>query len=157
MGQIDLGIAAGHLHAQPGGDLTDLRRRQLHKIGQRLQDDAIQTEHDRQNDQRGAAARHGRDALLIVEVLQFLLHPPLIPGIGFLDLLHLGLDPLDLHHGALLLEAQRQHQDLHQQREQEDGPAIAAHDLIDQPHHIAEGGGEDRIEKIHVPFSFLFL
>ena len=89
-----------------------------------------------------AARRHGH-ARLLLELHQFLLLAVLVIGPFFLYLLHHGLICRHPGRALLLLDAEREHQYLREQREDDERPAVARDQLVDPFHNDAEKGCEE--------------
>ena len=135
--RVDARDLAEHLRG-----LIDDVRVNVQRVSQRIDNRIINTEEDRQRNQhRQAAARHA-DALLLVELLRLLVELHLVVGVDFLELAHLLLHLRLRRHGLLLLDGEREDQNLDDDGEQNDRDAVIAHDLVQEPEQVAEKASE---------------
>ena len=113
-----------------GTNVEDALQRAVHDL-----DDA---EHDEEVDQHGHTAGGGLIAIVLLQLEHFfLLLFGLILVLG-LDLLQHGLEGRHFGHALLLAELQRDLDDVDQQREEDDVPAVVGQQLVDPLHHIAK-------------------
>ena len=116
-----------------------------------------QTEDDRELNEQGAAAAHGVVVFLGVQSLQLLIHFGLVILVLGLDLLDLGLDDLHLYGGFLLLEAQREQEQLNDEGKEHQRHAVIAYQVVQAIHQPPKGVAENCHNKIHKdgpPFPF---
>ena len=97
-------------------------------------DNVDQTKEDQQGDQHRQAAAGRIIFFTLVELLQLLVHLCLVFGVHLLDLLHLRLDGSHLGRRFLLLDGQRHQNQSDQQRKQDQRPAVAVQDIVQQAH-----------------------
>ena len=86
---------------------------------------------------------------MLLEELHLLdVHPLLIAGVLLLQLFDLRLQALHLLHALHRLVLEREGQDLHRQREQDDGdaPVVRRHDPVEELHHREEHARDHRPE-----------
>ena len=99
---------------------------------------ADNAEDDQEVEQHGHAAGGGLIAIVLLQLEHFfLLLFGLILVLG-LDLLQHGLEGRHFGHALLLAELQRDLDDVDQQREEDDVPAVVGQQLVDPLHHIAK-------------------
>ena len=164
LGKADLLIALAHelsIVAQGGGKGRDLRHDVLgeqHEAAERLADDGIERDEDGEGQEAPEAAAHGVHALLRVEELHLLIHALGIVGVFRLDLFHLGLEEIHAHHALFRLHLEGQRDELHDEREEHQRPAVGAGQLIEGAQDPGEGNAnvvtDDRKNILH-GFGFL--
>ena len=138
VGQLDLHIGIGlgrdgvpaliHKKVLQGGDHIF---RHKHHAGQRLADDAVERDQDGEGNERPDAAGHGVDALFLVQLLHLLIQLLGVALMAALKLLNPGLDESGVHHALLALGHEGGHQQVDQEREDDNGHAVAAGQLIE--------------------------
>ena len=114
-----------------------------HHAGQRLADDRVQGDQDREGDQRPETAGHGVDALFLIQLLHFgveLLGVALMPPLQFLDL---GLEAGGAHHALLALGHEGRHDEVYGQGEKGQCQAVIAGQVVKPDHQLGEGPGYD--------------
>ncbi len=120
-------------------------------MGQGAVDHVQQAEDDGELDEHGEASGGHGVVLPLVEGLDLLVHLLGVVLIFGLDLLHLGLDDLQLDGGLLLLDGQGDEQEFGDDGEKDDRHAVVVDDLVHGPHDIPQGqakDGHDPLENI---------
>ena len=112
---------------------------QHHEVGDGLADDGVQSQQDGEGEQAPQAPGHGVDPLLGVELLHFLGLFGLVVGVLFLDLLHPAGHAAHAHHALLGFHLEGQHDELDDQRKEDDGHAVGARQVIEEPDQPREG------------------
>ena len=139
----DVGVAGDGGKGNPGGgqgltcagqgsgtDVEDALQGVVHH--------ADNAEDDQEVEQHGHAAGGGLIAIVLLQLEHFfLLLFGLILVLG-LDLLQHGLEGRHFGHALLLAELQRDLDEVDQQREEDDVPAVVGQQLVDPLHHIAK-------------------
>ena len=115
----------------------------MHDVLQRAVHHLDDAEDHQEVDQHGRAAGGGVIAVLLLHAHQLFVLLFLVLGVLFLDLLDHRLVRSHAGGALLLLNLQREGQQAHDDREQDDGPAVVAHKLVDPLQHIAEGRAEN--------------
>ena len=123
------------LRDQVRRDAQNVLQRAVHHL-----DDAEEDQHVQ--DHRPAAGRHGH-ARLFLQLHQLFLLALLIVGPFLLDLLDHRVIGGHAGRALLLLYAEREHQDLCQQRKDDQRPAIVRDQPVDPFHDNAENGCEE--------------
>ena len=115
---------------------------------QRIVHDADNAEHDQEVQQHGHTACGGVIAVVLLQLEHFfLLLFGLVLVLG-LDLHHHGLEGRHFSHALLLAQLQRDLDDVDEQREDDDVPAVAREQLVDPLHDIAERTAQD-VKEVH--------
>ena len=144
--QLDLditGAAAGGLHGKVFAQRGDNVGAREHHARDRLADDAVQGDQDREGDQRPQAAGHRVDALLAVELLHLGVELLGVALMLFLQLLDARLQAGGTHHALFALGVERREDQVHDQGKEDDSPAIAAGQVIEPDHQLGKGPGDD--------------
>ena len=119
----------------------DKLARHEHHACQRLADNAVKSDQDREGDQRPEAARHGVDALFAVELLHLGIELLLISLVAALQLLDLGLQACGPHHALLALGHERSQDQVHCKRKEDDRTAIVPCQIVQPDHQPGKGFG----------------
>ena len=149
----DVGIAGdgGKGDAGGGQGLTgggQSRSTDVEDALQRIVHDTDNAEHDKEVQQHGHAACGGVIAVVLLQLEHFfLLLFGLVLVLG-LDLHHHGLEGRHFSHALLLAQLQRDLDDVDEQREDDDVPAVAREQLVDPLHDIAERTAQD-VKEVH--------
>ena len=115
---------------------------------QRVIHHADNTEHDKEIQQHGHAAGRGLIAKVLLQLHQlFLLLFRLILVLG-LDLCDHGLESRHFRHALLLAGLQGDLDDVDEQGEEDDVPAVVRQQLVDPLHDIAERTAQD-VKEVH--------
>ena len=139
----DVGVAGDGGKGNPGGSqgLTCAGQgsgTDVEDALQRVVNNTDNAEDDQEVEQHGHAAGGGLIAIVLLQLEHFfLLLFGLILVLG-LDLLQHGLEGRHFGHALLLAELQRDLDDVDQQREEDDVPAVVGQQLVDPLHHIAK-------------------
>ena len=112
---------------------------------QRFTDDSVQRQKEQQRQERPQAAAVHADTLGLIEGHDLLLIFLLVVSAGKLQLLELRLQAGHLHHALLALGAERQKDQLDNEREQNERKAVVIQESIEEFQHIAKGNAD----KIH--------
>ena len=113
------------------GNLGDCIGRQAHEIAQRLTDDCIQCNQDREGDKGPQAAAHGIYALPGIQVSHFLLLTLPVVGIAGLNILDLALHAVHAQHALFAFQLEGQQHQLHHQREQDQCQTVRPGNIIE--------------------------
>ena len=116
----------------PVGEARDRVGAEHHHLAQRLTDDGIEREQERERDQRPETAGHGADALFLIELHRLLLQTLLVLGVLLLQSLHFRVESGGAHHALLALGHEGEENDVHQDAEENDGNAIILRKLIEE-------------------------
>lgn len=92
----------------------------------------VQTHEDEHRDKARQAAGHRADALLLVQLADFLVHLHFVVCILLLDLHHLALHGAHFEHSLLTMVRNRQDDDFDQKCKQDDRQTIGFNRTIDQ-------------------------
>ena len=133
------------LRGHDGLEGIDGLRVQVHQVVQRFTDDSVQRQKEQQRQERPQAAAVHADALGLIEGHDLLLIFLLVVSAGKLQLLELRLQAGHLHHALLALGAERQKDQLDNEREQNERKAVVIQESIEEFQHIAKGNAD----KIH--------
>ena len=122
---------------------------EVHHVLQRAADDGVQRPQDEHGDHGPAAAPHGVDVVLGVELLNLLVILLPVVAAALLDLLKLAVHHVHFDHALLALQMEGEEDDLHHHGEQDQRDAVAVEHLAEQLEQQAERGHED-LPNIHV-------
>ena len=122
-----------------GADVENALQRVIHH--------ADNTEHDKEIQQHGHAAGRGLIAIFLLELQLFLLLFGLVLVLG-LDLRDHGLERRHFCHALLLAGLQGDLDDVDEQGEEDDVPAVVRQQLVDPLHDIAERTAQD-VKEVH--------
>ena len=128
---------AGHLLEQLSG-LFYLVSGDVQGILQRIHHGIVNAHHDDQRNNRGQAAPHRVDALLLVKLLHFLRHFLLVITIFFLNLFLFSLQPGIFGHRLLLLNGKRKHDYFQYYGKQNNRDAVILGKLVKKPKQVTE-------------------
>ena len=120
--------------SRPLGDLLNALRAYAHHLLQRLANDTVQCDDDRERKQAPEAAGHGVDALFTVKLGDLLLILFLVIGILFLQRLHLGLETGGAHHALLALCHERQKNEVNYESKEDDGNTVVLSPIVQELH-----------------------
>ena len=129
----------------PVGQLRDGVRAQAHHLRQRLTNNAVERDQDRERDQAPEAAGHRVDLLFPVELGHLFIELLLVSLVSALKLRDPRLKAAGTHHALLALGAERQKDQLDNEREQNERKAVVIQESIEEFQHIAKGNAD----KIH--------
>ena len=144
-GKADLFIALAHgigIVAEGGGEGGDLRHNvglEQHEAAEGLTNDGIERDENGEGQETPEASAHGVHALLGIEHLHLFVHALGIVGRFRLDLFHLGLEEIHAHHALFRLHLEGQRDELHDDREEHESPAVGAGQLIEGAQDPGEG------------------
>ena len=115
---------------------------------QRIVHDADNAKHDQEVQQHGHTACGGVIAVVLLQLEHFFLLLFGLVLVLVLDLHHHGLEGRHFSHALLLAQLQRDLDDVDEQREDDDVPAVAREQLVDPLHDIAERTAQD-VKEVH--------
>ena len=115
----------------PVGQLRDSVRAQAHHLRQRLTDDAVERDQDRERDQAPEAAGHRVDLLFPIELGHLFIELLLVSLVPALKLRDPRLKAAGTHHALLALGHERKQNQVHDDAEEDDRPTVAAGQLIE--------------------------
>ena len=125
---------------------------------------AQEAEQNQESQQHGQAAAHGVIAMLLLELHQLLLLFLRIVFVFLLDLVDQGLEYRHLSRGFLLVDRQREKQQLHDDGGDDDRHCVVADEAVQHLHQRANQDGQE-VHKVHTlsilprlrpgPFYFL--
>ena len=142
-GHLGIGVRLGRggVVAELGdnvGQRRDVLLRELHQRDERLTNDRIEDDDDREGDQRPQAAGHRVDLGFLIELGDLFLILLLVGGVALLQLLHAGREHGGAHHAVLALHLEGQHDELHKETEEKNCSAIAATEIVEEQQHGTE-------------------
>ena len=137
VGDLDLLIGGfrlcdiARIGRDPVGQLRDCFRAKAHHLRQRLTDDAVERDQDRERDQAPEAAGHRVDLLLPVELGHLLIELLLVSLVPALKLRDPRLKAAGAHHALLALGHERKQNQVHDDAEEDDRPTVAAGQIVE--------------------------